>query len=218
MNITGFFPSSPLAWGRNWEWPLRHSLSHAVIVFTSAVARLIITNSHTHKGKKSLSFCPRFLLPLHSSRGRRYFQQAIGKRKFLVLLSFALEQNKAAEKTLRRSRGGRLPGGAILLALLELGEICSGHYETFTFAFQLKCGNWLSRTLAKPASSQLDTTFSSSYLPDVNCIAAAYRENAGPFVTGAAETAQECHKSVPLLCSSSWQGLKRRDSAKDLNI
>lgn len=167
MHITGFFPSSPLAWDRSREWPLRHSLSHTVIVFTSAVVRLIITNIHIHK-EKSLSFCPHFRLPLHGSRGRRHFQQVTGKRKLSVPLSLALEQKEAAEKKLRRSWGGRLPGGAILLALLELSEICSGHYETFAFTFQLKCGNWLSSTSAKPASSQLETTFSSSYLPGIN--------------------------------------------------
>lgn len=109
MNITGFFPSSPLAWGRNWEWPLRHSLSHAVIVFTSAVARLIITNSPTNKAKKkkkSLSFCPHFL---HSSCGRRYFKQATGKRKLLVLLSFAPEQKEAAEKERSLEEPSRWP-------------------------------------------------------------------------------------------------------------
>lgn len=58
-----------------------------------------------------------------------------------MLLSLVLEQKEAAEKRLRRSGGGRLPGAPILLALLELSEICSGHYETFAFAFQLKCGN-----------------------------------------------------------------------------
>lgn len=182
MNITGFFPSSPLAWDRNREWPLKHSLSHAVIVFTSAVVRLIITNIPTYK-EKSSSFCLHFRLPLHGSCGGRHFQQATEKRK---PISPTLEQKETAEKRLRRSWRGRLPREATLLALLELSEICSGHYETFAFAFQLKCGNWLSRTSAKPASSQLETTFSSSYLPAINYCSAPLAlqqpaEKTGPF-------------------------------------
>lgn len=123
-------------------------------------------------------------------------------------LGASLSCTGAAEKKLRRSWGGRLFRGAILLAWLELGEICSGHYETFAFALQLKCGNCLSRTSAKPASSQLETTLSSSYLPGINYCSSLHAsqqpaENVQPFSNSAAETPEsatsQSHLSVTVL-------------------
>lgn len=118
---------------------MRHSLSHAVIVFTSAVVRLIITNFPTHKEKKlrllpALSLAsPRLMWRETFSAGHRE-KAAPGAS---VPCTGAKEGSREeTEKELRR-----LPRGAILLALLELSEICSGRYETFAFAFQLKCGN-----------------------------------------------------------------------------
>lgn len=116
-------------------------------------------------------------------------------------LGASLSWTGAAEQKLRRSWGGRLFRGAILLAWLELCEICSGHYETFAFALQLKCGNCLSRSSAKPASSQLETTLSSSYLSDINycsLLLASQQpaEKVRPF-SKCCRNSSECHESIP---------------------
>lgn len=42
---------------------------------------------------------------------------------------------------------------------VNLGKFAQGNTDTFAFAFQLKCGNSHRRSSAKPASSQLETTF-----------------------------------------------------------
>lgn len=135
-------------------------------------------------------------------------------------LGASLSCTGAAEQKLRRSWGGRLFRGAILLAWLELCEICSGHYETFAFALQLKCGNCLSRSSAKPASSQLETTLSSSYLPDINycsLLLASQQpaEKVWPF-SKCCRNSWECHESIPVTAVE--RGITRRDPPKGLNI
>lgn len=138
-------------------------------------------------------------------------------------LDVSLSSTGAAEQNLRRSWGGRLFRGAILLAWLELCEICSRHYETFAFALQLKCGNCLSRTSAKPASSQLETTLSSSYLPDINYCSSLLAsqqpaEKVWPLSNSAAETAEGAmSQSHPSVAALKW-GTTRRDPEKGLNI
>lgn len=91
MNTTGFFPSSPLAWDRNREWPLRHILSHEVIVFTSPAVRLIMTIIPTYKEKK-LELLSTLSLVFYSLCGGRHFQQATRKRKLLVPPCLVQEQ------------------------------------------------------------------------------------------------------------------------------
>lgn len=91
MNTTGFFPSSPLAWGRNREWPLRHILSHEVIIFTSAAVRLIMAIIPAYKEKKlellsTLSLVSSWLM------WRETFSGVHQKRKILVPPSLPQEQ------------------------------------------------------------------------------------------------------------------------------
>lgn len=136
-------------------------------------------------------------------------------------LGASLSCTGAAEQKLRRSWGARLFRGAILLAWLELCEICSGHYETFAFALQLKCGNCLSRTSAKPASSQLETTLSSSYLPDANYCSSLLAsqqpaEKVWPFGNSAAETAESATSQSHLSLTALEREITGTDPVKGL--
>lgn len=223
MNTTGFFPSSPLAWDRNREWPLRHILSPEVIIFTSAAVRLIMAIIPTYKEKKP-ELLSTLLLVSSWLMWRETFS-AVHQEK--EALGASLSCTGAAGKKLRRSWGGRLFRGAILLAWLELCEICSGHYETFAFALQLKCGNCLSRTSAKPASSQLETTLSSLYLPDINYCSSLHAsqqpaEKVWPFSNSAAETAtsamSQSHLSVTALERGLWEETQKRASTSKSQV
>lgn len=136
--------------------------------------------------------------------GGDIFSRPLGKED----LGASLSCMGVAEQKLKRSWGGRFFRGAILLAWLELCEICSGHYETFAFALQLKCGNCFSRSSAKPASSQLETTLSSSYLPGINYCSSLLAsqqpaDKAWPFSNRAAETAESATSAAPTFCNCS---------------
>lgn len=168
--------------------------------------RLIITVVPTYKEKK-LELLSTILLVSSWLMWRQTFSAGHQEK---ADLDASLSWTGAAEQKLRRSWGGRLFRGAILLAWLELCEICSGHYETFAFALQLKCGNCLSRTSAKPASSQLETALSSSYLPDINYCSSLLAsqqpaEKVCPFSDSAAETAESAMSQSHLSVSGGLQ-------------
>lgn len=212
-----FFLLPLLAWDRNREWPLMDILSHEVIIFTPAAVRLIITIIPTYK-KKKLELLSTLLLVSSWLMWREAFSSGPQEKE---ALGASLSCMGAAEQKLRRSWGGRLFRGAILLAWLELCEICSGHYETFAFAIQLECGNCLSRTSAKPASSRLETTLSSSYLPDINycsLLLASQQpaEKVRPFSNSAAEIAESATSQSHLSVTALERGMTRRDPKKGL--
>lgn len=143
---------------------------------------------------------------------------------FLPYTGAKEECREEAEEELRRSWGERLPRGATLLALLELSEICSGHYKTFAFAFQLKRGNWLNRTSNKPASSQLESAFFCSYLADINYCSTPLAAQQPSEKKQALlyqvwqEQPESATSQFHYFVASSERRIKRKDPAKDLNI